>query len=281
MSCGHGGQIVLSSSVAALRGTDGLKDLGVHRLKDLGAPERLWQVGEADWGALRTLDRAQHNLPVMRTPLLGREQDLEEVVGHLSERALVSLTGIGGTGKTRLALAAAATVTDDFPDGVWFVDLVPVSNPDDLPGAVARAAGLELGSGGALDSLVELLVGRAALFVLDNCEHLTDAVADLVDAILDRTDDPTLLATSREPLGLPDEQQVDLDPLAADSEASPAVELFVATASRAGVEVGEGDRPAIVEICQRLDGLPLAVELAAGQLRHLSLVDLGDRLDQR
>ena len=281
LSAGHGGQTLLSSMAAQLHGVAELTDLGEHRLKDLGQPERIWQLGRETFASLRTLDRAPHNLPVQRTALLGRDVDLDVVVAHLGRHRLVSLLGMGGSGKTRLAQAAAAATIDWFPDGVWFVDLVPVTNDSEIPTAVAVAAGFDLGAGDPFDGLVQVMVGRRALFVLDNCEHLTDGVADLVDAILERSAEPTFLVTSREPLDLSDEQHCPVGPLDASDSRSPAVALFVSTAALAGSPIEDSESDVVAEICRRLDGLPLAIELAAGQLRHLSPKDLLDRLDQR
>ena len=280
-SAGHGGQTLLSSVTASLVAGVSLIDLGEHRLKDLSAPDRLWQLGESEFAPVRSLDRASHNLPIVRTPLLGRDGDLAAVVERVSSGPLVTLTGIGGTGKTRLALEVAAVVADEFADGVWFVDLVPVTGEDDVAAAVAGAAGLDVRLEDPLGSLAELMAGRDALFVLDNAEHLTDAVADLVDEVLARAVGPTFLVTSRESLDLPDEQHVALAPLDADDDESPAVALFALTAERLGVVIDDVERPVLAEICRRLDGLPLAVELAAGQLRHLGVGDLLSHLDRR
>jgi predicted ATPase/class 3 adenylate cyclase len=281
MSAGHGGQVLVSGTTAGVVGPDGLTDLGEHRLKDLSAPEHLFQIGSDPAAPLRTLDVARHNLPVMRTPMLGRDDDLTHVLELLDGSSLVSLTGIGGTGKTRLAMAAAAGAVDAHPDGVWFVDLVPVADDADVPGVVAGAAGLELGLGDPLEQLISLMDGRRALFVLDNCEHVTEGVADLVDVILEGVEGPTFLVTSREPLGLPEERHVSLQPLAVHDDGGPAVELFLSTAERSGVSVPAPHRHLVAEVCRHLDGLPLAIELAAGQLRHLALAELVDRLDQR
>ncbi|MFT7647843.1 MAG: putative ATPase [Candidatus Poriferisodalaceae bacterium] len=213
--------------------------------------------------------------------MLGREADLVHVLKCLADSRLVSLTGIGGTGKTRLALAAAAGSVDDYPDGVWFVDLVLVVDEDDLAAAIAGPAGLDLGAGDPFGSLIGLMSERQALFVLDNCEHLTDGVSDLVDAVLETVEGPTLFVASREPFNLPEERHIPLQLLDLWEESGPAVELFVSTAERAGVEVSEADRIVVGEICRALDGLPLAIELAAGQLRHLAVADLAERLDRR
>jgi predicted ATPase/class 3 adenylate cyclase len=281
MSAGHGGQTLVSSVAAQLYGGADLVDLGEHRLRDLGERERIWQIGRESFAALRTLDQAPNNLPVQRTALLGRETALQVVMAHLEQHRLVSLLGMGGSGKTRLAQAVAAATIDRFPDGVWFVDLVPVTSPSDIPIAVASAAGFDLGAHEPFEGLLHVMVARRALFILDNCEHLTDGVAELVDAILERTSEATFLVTSREPLDLPDEQHYPVDPLDASDSTSPAVTLFTSTAARIGSPIPGSALDAVAEICRRLDGLPLAIELAAGQLGHLSPNDILERLDRR
>jgi len=284
MAAGHGGQVLLSGVSAQLLGTGALihlADLGEHRLKDLGQPEHLWQLGDTTFPALRTLDRRPHNLRVQRTPLLGRGDDIEAVARHVAAHRLVSLLGIGGSGKTRLAQAVAASLIDQFPDGVWFVDLVPVATADAIPAAIATAAGLDLGTVAQAEALVTVMVDRRALFVLDNCEHLTNGVADLLDLLLDGTVTPRFLVTSREPLELADEQRMAVDPLDASGVGSPAVELFVSTAARGGGAVDEAALAAVLEICRCLDGLPLAIELTAGQARHLDPAEILERLDRR
>lgn len=282
MAAAHGGQTVCSAAFASLAQVDRIVDLGEHRLKDLAAPEHIWQLGAGDHPALRTLDLERHNLPVERTPLLGRSAVLAELAKRLTEHRLVSVLGMGGTGKTRVAVAAAADVAERFPDGVWFVDLVPASDLDDVAEAVAGAAGYRVGGADLLGSLTEVLRDRRALFVLDNSEHITDAVADLLDVVLGQTTVPRFLVTSREPLGLLDEYQSTLEPLDVSADAaSPAVALFMATAARIGGRLGVDDLPAIASVCERLDGHPLSIELAAAQLRQLTIDQLAARLEDR
>lgn len=282
MSAGHGGQLLVSSAVASLIDLHDAVDLGEHRLKDLTAAQRLWQVGSGDFPPLRTLDTVRTNLPVERTALVGRKAEIGEVADLLDDHRLVTLLGIGGTGKTRLATAVAAEVADQFADGVWFVDLVPAAHADQVAETVATALGLQIGGTDLVGALGELLADRDVLVVLDNCEHITDEVADVVDVLMERTTSPRFLATSREPMQLPDERQVQVPPLeVAEDLASPAVELFVRAAERIGVSLSSDDVVIVAEICSQLDGLPLSVELAAAQLRQLSLDELASRLEQR
>lgn len=282
MAGGHGGQILASSAVGAVYEGNDLVDLAEHRLKDLSAREHLYQIGGGPFPPLRTLDAARHNLPVERTQLFGRDLEVAQVAELVDEHRLVTLLGIGGTGKTRLATAAAAERADEFGEGVWFVDLVPATSIGQTVEAIASAAGFQLNGSDLVASLADLIGRRRLLFVLDNCEHITDEVADLVDVLLERTTESRWLATSREPLQLPDERQVHVAPLAvaADLDA-PALQLFVSAAERVGAEITADDAALACEICSNLDGLPLSIELAAAQLRHLSLEQLAARLDRR
>ena len=282
MSAGHGGQILASSAVATVAEGHDLVDLGDHRLNDLTASERLFQVGDQPFPPLRTLEATRHNLPVERTLLVGREREIEQVGELVHGHRLVMLLGIGGTGKTRLATAVAADQAENFVDGVWFVDLVPATTRHHVAEAVASAAGLQLSRSESVAELAELISTRQMLVILDNCEHLTAEVAEVVDALLERTTASRWLATSREPLQLPDERQVHVSPLAVNDDLdAPAVRLFAAAAERVNAVIGRDDLPAVVGICTSLDGLPLSIELAAAQLRHLTVGELATRLDQR
>jgi predicted ATPase/DNA-binding winged helix-turn-helix (wHTH) protein len=224
---------------------------------------------------------AGYTLPAERTPLFGREAAISDVVGALGGHRLVTLLGIGGSGKTRLAVAVARRLLDRFPDGVWFVDLVPARDGRAVETAVAHAAGLALSAGDVRRQLARVLAPRAALFVLDNAEHVRNELADLLDHLLDHTTAPRFLVTSRVPLDLPDERRVPVGPLEFGDLAAPAVELFLSAADRFGAAVAAGDRPTARRICHHLDGLPLAIELAAAQLRVLWPDDVAHRLDQR
>jgi predicted ATPase/class 3 adenylate cyclase len=286
MAAAHGGQVVASDAftVLARTGTDlgPMTDLGQHRLKDLSAPEQIWQVNQGSFPLLRTLDVTRHNLPVERTTLIGREGVVEDLVDLIGQYRLVTILGIGGSGKTRAAVAMAAEVVEQFPDGVWFVDLVPTGDADDIAEAIASAAGLQLAGTSVLEALTGAIADRRALFVVDNCEHVTDATADVLDALLEATTAPRFVATSREPLDLIDERRFTLDPLpVAADDASPAVRLFRDAASRIGADIA-GDHLAIVaEICEHLDGHPLSIELATAQLAQLTTEQLLGHLNER
>lgn len=298
---GYGGQILVSSAAAALIEDSlptetSLRDLGTHRLKDLGRPEIIFQVvahGLAyDFPPLRSLDNPElpNNLPVSLSSFVGREGELAEVLNLVTTSRLVTLTGAGGSGKTRLALQTAAELLDGSGEGVWLVELAPVSDPDLV--AVMMIGALQLRQAAdmtALDSLVRSLHDHNALIVLDNCEHMIDTVARIADVIGRNCPRVSLLATSREPLGVDGERvyrvrSLSLPEEGAESlEGSDAVELFVARA-RAQDSTFEVDRtiaPLVGSLCRRLDGIPLAIELAASRLSSMSLEDLHDRLDQR
>jgi predicted ATPase len=318
----HGGQTVLSEAVAvlvrdALPGGAGLRDLGAHRLKDLQRPERVAQLVHpnlpADFPPLRSLDALPHNLPRQGTPFIGREGELAAVVARLRrpEVPLLTLTGPGGTGKTRLALQAAAEVLGPagpeggpFPDGAWFVDLAPLTDPALVPGAVAQTLGVREAPGRLLaEALREYLRAKRLLLVLDNCEHLLPGVAAEAAALLAAGPGVRILATSREALRVAGEREHPVPPLGlppppgllwAQNAAPPpdpaalsqyeAVALFVerAVAARPDFALTDATAPAVAELCHRLDGLPLAIELAAARAKVLPpaalLARLGDRL---
>ena len=211
-ACAHGGQVLLSDVAAALVAdhlpTDAtVRDLGVHRLRDLARPERVWQLVHPDladgFAPLRTLDEHRHNLPVTRTSLVGRVAEMAELRGLALEQRLVTVTGAGGVGKTRLAQQVAAELVDRFRDGVWWVDLAPVVDADRVGDVVAAAAGLVEAPGRQLlDDLLAGLRASATLFVIDNCEHVVTSVSAVVQQLLDSCPGVHVLATSREPLGV-------------------------------------------------------------------------------
>ncbi len=266
-AAGHGGQVLLSSSTTALVVSDHLRDLGEHRLKDLSAPERIHQAGDGEFPALRSLHRT--NLPVPATSFLGREREVGEVVALLTRpdvRAL-TLTGPGGTGKTRLSMQAAAAVSDQYPDGVWWVPLASLRDSRLVVEAASQAVGSTKG-------LAEAIGNRSMLLVFDNFEQVIEGASDLSE-VLAACPRLQLLSTSREPLHLLGEHEYPVPPLAPDE----GVELFVARA-RTIQPAFESDA-AVVEICRRLDDLPLAIELAAARVRALAPSQILERLDHR
>jgi predicted ATPase/class 3 adenylate cyclase len=302
----HGGQVVLSEAAAALvrdalpEGA-ALRDLGPHRLKDLAQPERVAQLLHPELPAafppLRSLDARPHNLPVQVTSFVGREAEVAEVRRRLGTARLLTLTGAGGCGKTRLALQAAADLVDadgaPYPDGVWFVDLAPLTDPTLVPQAVAAAVGVREEPGRPLlATLADALRPQRVLLVLDNCEHLLDACAQLADALLRACPQVRLLATSRQVLGLAGEVPWRVPSLALpDPRPRPAaalsqyeaVRLFVerAGAVQPAFTVTNANAPAVAQLCWRLDGIPLALELAAARLRVLTVEQVLERLEDR
>jgi predicted ATPase/class 3 adenylate cyclase len=290
MAAGHGGQILLADSTAVLLTGVGVLDLGPRRLRDVSAPVGVFQVRapglRTDFPPLRTLDPTPGNLRPATTSLIGRESELDEVQAAVKAHRLVTLTGVGGVGKTRLALEGAAQLADEFPDGVWVFELAAVTDPAAVPDAVAAVLGITQQPGKTVsESVAGALEGRVRLLVLDNCEHVLDATADLIDAILARSATVKILATSREGLGVPDEQVRPVRSLdAAAGIDSAAVSLFVerAQGTASGFSmVDGGEAAAVTEICQRLDGIPLAIELAASRMASMTASEMRDRLDHR
>ena len=225
------------------------------------------------------------NLPRSTTTLVGRSRALSEVASLVRSRPLVTLTGVGGVGKTRLALAVAAELAEEFPDGVWLVELAPVGDADAVPDAIATALGITPQGGARLiDTVAEALAGRRVLVVVDNCEHVRAAAASAIGEILARSDVPRVLATSREHLRTPDEVLLTVSPLAADGVTSDAVTLFVERAGvvRPGFGIfDEQTADAVIRICATLDGLPLGIELAAARMAAMSAIEVSDRLGDR
>jgi predicted ATPase len=264
-AAGHGGQVLISQSTQELVGAEGLRDLGEHRLKDLTAPERIYQLGADDFAPLKSLDRS--NLPVAASALVGRERELGELVDLLSDGArVVTLTGTGGSGKTRLALQAAAELVGSHDD-VWFVPLAPLADPALVLPTVASTIG-------AKAELADELRSRTTLLVLDNFEHVLSAAAE-VSELVANVERLRVLATSRAPLRIAAEHEFPLEPL----QEADAATFFVERARAAGRRL-ELDG-AVVEVCRRLDGLPLALELAAARSRLLDPGALLERLDRR
>jgi predicted ATPase/class 3 adenylate cyclase len=290
MAAGHGGQVLLAESTAVLLSGVDLVDLGPRRLRDLPNPVGVFQVRaaglQADFPALRALDASPGNLRAATTSFIGRESEVAEVQAAVKAHRLVTLTGVGGVGKTRLALEVAARRADEFPDGVWFFDLAAVADPAAVPDAVAAVLGIIQQPGKSVaNSVAAALEGRVRLLVFDNCEHVVDSVADLVEAILAASATVAILATSREGLGIPEERLWRVPSLDVNSGTeSAAVNLFVDRAQSVVSDFSlaqPGEADAVVEICRRLDGIPLAIELAASRMASMSAIEVRDRLDQR
>jgi predicted ATPase/class 3 adenylate cyclase len=300
----HGGQTVLSGATAALLGSAlpsgvSLRDLGEHRLKDLGQPERVFQVCadglRPDFPPLRSLDNPalRHNLPAQVSSFVGREAEVATLRKMLSDGRLVTVAGPGGVGKTRLALQVAVELLDGSGDGVWLVELAPLADPALVFGTVANVLGVRLEPARPpADSLLDWLRDRSLLLVLDNCEHLIDAAAAVADAVLRRCPGVVVMATSREPLGIGGEKlyRIPSLPVPPEEEGDPselgrfaAVRLFTERAAehRAEFTMDGTNAAAVAAVVRRLDGIPLALELAAARLRSQSIGDLESRLDQR
>ncbi len=289
MAAGHGGQILVAESTAVLLSGVDVVDLGPRRLRDVPTPVGLFQVRapglQAQFPALRALDTTPGNLRPATTSFIGRESEVDELQAAVKAHRLVTLTGVGGVGKTRLALEVAARLSDEFPDGVWFFDLAAVTDPAAVPDAVAAVLGIIQQPGKSVASSVAAASeGRVRLLVFDNCEHVVDSVADVVEAIL-APSTVTILATSREGLGVSEEQLWRVPSLDVNSGTeSAAVNLFVDRAQSVVSDFSlaqPGEADAVVEICRRLDGIPLAIELAASRMASMTVNEVRDRLDQR
>ena len=298
-ACGHGGQILVSAATAALvvDAGVGLVDLGSVRLRDLARAERVFQVVHPDipeqFPALRSLDAVPHNLPAALTSLVGRDGDLATVAGLLAEHRLVTLVGSGGCGKTRLAQHAAADVVDQHPAGTWWVELAPLTEETQIAEAVAAALGLGtvIGVDVTVQVVRHLSDAGPTLVVLDNAEHLLDGVARLTDRLLSSCPAVRVVVTSREALGIASEviwRVPSLTTPPRDERFSPdqlstfaAVRLFLerARTARPNLVVDEESAPYIAAICTRLDGIPLALELAAARVRSMTLQRLASGLD--
>ena len=301
----HGGQVLVSGTTAGLLSEtlpDGvtLRDLGLHRLKDLGRPERVFQLGaeflQAGFPPLESLDNPElpNNLPAQLTAFVGRESEAKDVRSLVASSRLVTLTGAGGCGKTRLALQAAAELLGEAGDGVWFVELASLTEGEQIPVAVAAVLGLADHGGQqvSLDSVTDALRDQDTLILLDNCEHVIDAAAKFCGQVVRDCPRLRVLATSREPLGIEGERvyrvpSLSLPPgevdTADDVAASDAVRLFVdrARAHDPGFVLDDPAAPLVASVCRRLDGIPLALELAAARLSSMSLQQISERLDQR
>jgi predicted ATPase/class 3 adenylate cyclase len=290
MAAGHGGQILVADSTAGLLSGVDLVDLGPRRLRDVPMPIGVFQVRSEGLGTqfspLRALDTTPGNVRPAATSFVGRESDITDIEAATRSHRLVTLTGVGGVGKTRLALEVARRLCDEFPDGVWVFELATVTDPAAVPNAVAAVLGITQQPGKTVsESVAAALEGRVRLLVIDNCEHVLDAAADLIEAILVHSATVRVLATSREVLGIAQEQVRLVRSL--DSAAgidAAAVRLFVERAQ--GIAPGfsmtdSDDAAAVAEICQCLDGIPLAIELAASRMASMTASEMRDRLDHR
>ncbi len=303
LAVAHGGQILVSAA-ARERAADGLPagvelvDLGRHRLKDLEAPLGVWQLAHpelpADFPPIRTLDAVRHNLPLQATAFIGREREMTAVLERLDAHRLVTLIGPGGTGKTRLALQAAAERVDREPDGVWLVRLEALEEPELVAEAVAAAVGLPEAAGRTAAALAGALRDRRLLIVLDNCEHLIEPCAELAQELLAGCPRVHTLATSRELLAVAGEVVIPVGPMdgiAAPDDEDPLAVAADSTAVRLFVDRARMVRPEftltaenaadLLELCRRLDGSPLALELAAARAAALAPRDMLERLDER
>ncbi len=293
----HGGQIILTEAtrlaLADLPSEISLQSLGNHRLKDLGDPVGLYQLRhpklDSDFPPLRTLDRVEHNIPIQLSSFIGRDQDLAAASELLGGHRLLTVTGPGGTGKTRFAYQLAADRIEAFPDGVWVLELAPVSDAEGIARAALSALGLkEQADRPPLEIFVDWASSRTALFVFDNCEHVVDAAALTITELLRKSPGATVMATSREALRVGGETVFMLASLSTsdpddDPAGSQSVKLFVERATEANSRlVLEDDHiAAIVDICRRLEGMPLAIELAAAWVRSLTPAQIAERLGDR
>ncbi len=284
MAAGHGGQILLDGATASLMTGVDLMALGNKRLRDIAKPVEMLQVQapglRSEFPPLKTIDPAPGNLRPRNTTFIGREAELAELGQVLKGHQLVTLSGVGGVGKTRLALEIAARLTDDFLDGVWVIELAAVGDPAAVPEAVAAVLGITQQPQMTIaESVATALEDRSRLLIVDNCEHVLDAAADMIEAILARSATVKVIATSREGLRVADEQ---LWPVPSLDVRTSAVDLFVERAHGVapGISLNE-DVGAVTEICRRLDGIPLAIELAASRMQSMTAIEVRDRLDDR
>ncbi|HVR47931.1 MAG TPA: adenylate/guanylate cyclase domain-containing protein [Candidatus Binatia bacterium] len=302
MSIGYGGQILVSGVTrdiahSALPAGTVLVDLGSHRLKDLTEAEHVWQLNvaglQAEFAPLRSLDALLNNLPISLTTFVGRKRDVAAVEELLGRHRLLTLVGSGGLGKTRLALQVAAELLDRFPDGVWFADLAPITDPELVSSVVAQSVGMSQESRRLDEAIPQWLKRKKLLLILDNCEHVLETAATLASSIVRAASSVSILATSRQALDIAGEVVHRLPALSVPAETAGlktdeafrygAVALFADRAYRADTRfaVTDDNAPVIADICRRLDGIPLAIELAAARVKALSIPQLAKRLDER
>ena len=303
MSVAHGGQTLLSRAVAErvldeLPGGVSLRDLGRVRLRDLSSPEHVYQLLHpqlrADFPPLRSLEATPNNLAQQLNSFIGREREAAEVKALLASNRLVSLLGMGGIGKSRLSVQLGAEVMDDFSDGVWLIELAPLSDPQLVAQAVASVLGVKEEAGRpVIEALLKFVRDRQVLIILDNCEHVVHACAELAKQLLQAGPGVKVLASSRDPLQIAGEMAYHVPTLSApdpnkkvtlaELTRHEAVHLFIdrATASQPAFRVTEKNAAAVAEICHRLDGIPLAIELAAARTRALSVEAIAARLNDR
>ena len=288
MSAAHGGQVLVSAATHETTASREALDLGIHRLKDLSAPEHVWQLHveglPTNFAPIRTLDETKTSLPVRPVNLVGRTDDLFQIEALFRDHDIVTVCGPGGVGKTSLAIQAAANAAGRASGGVWLVELAPVRDADGVPFAFLDGMRIANESGrDPLETAIDAIGDDPTLLVVDNCEHVRESAARTIRSIVDSCQNAAVMATSREPLGLSGEASFAIEPLSSATPDSPAVTLFIERARDANpaLELTENATAAIVELCERLDGLPLAIELAAARTRSFTPADLNSRLDQR
>lgn len=303
LSAGHGGQTLISKVTFDSLPADSVKniirrDMGVRRLKDLIRPEHVYQIGDAglpqEFAPLKTLDARPNNLPVQLTSFIGREQELKDVKELLKSSRVLTLTGSGGAGKTRLSLQVGADLIDEFEHGVWFVDLVLLSDAKLIPQAIASGLRVKEEAGcRILDSLAKYVKDKELLIILDSCEHMLQACAEVVKQLTQASVNLKILASSREPMHIAGEQLYRVPSLSAPDPKKKisaeavlrfeSVRLFIdrATSTQPAFRVTNQNLLAIADICHRIDGIPLAVELAAARIRAMTVEKIAERLTDR
>lgn len=305
LATGHGGQVLLSQTTYELTRdvlppNSACREMGEHRLKDLGRPEVIFQLLHPDLSAnfppLKSLDSPElkHNLPQQMTSFIGREKEISEIEALLGKTRLLTVTGAGGSGKTRLILQVAADQLDAYQDGAWFVELASISESSQVPQTVAGILGLKEDPAIPITQMLcENLRAKRLLLILDNCEHLLDGCARLADTLIRQCPGVQILASSREGLGINGEQAYRVPSLLLPNPAQvhtvqalsqfEAVQLFIerATLAQPTFQVTNENAPALASLCNQLDGIPLAIELAAARVRSLSVEEIDGKLDQR